>query len=100
MHNRFTETGLTFTILGYSLQKHGNQPELASAGARLDLSEPKSVLLEFTNIGRSPARRVSATLFGVDKEKDRNHKLKLGEASKQEPGKDILPGRPADINRV
>ena len=70
IHNRFTATGLTFTILGYSLQKHGNQPELASEGARLDLSEPKSVLLEFTNIGKRPARRVSAALFGVDKEKD------------------------------
>jgi hypothetical protein len=35
-----TATGLGFTIAGYILQKHGSQPELASAGSRVDLRDP------------------------------------------------------------
>lgn len=93
-----TATGLGFTIAGYLLTKHGNQPELASAGSRIDLREPtKSVLLEFTNIGKRPAQRVLAILFGVDKDRDWNRKHKLAKASKQGPGKDILPLHPADV---
>jgi hypothetical protein len=93
-----TATGLGFTIAGYILQKHGSQPELASAGSRVDLRDPKSVLLEFTNIGKRPARRVFATFFGVNKDRNWNDKQKLGEASKQGIGKDIVPGRSADVS--
>jgi hypothetical protein len=86
-------TGLAFTIAGYLLQRHANQPELASAGPSADFhNDPKSVSLEFTNIGKKPARRGVATLFGVDKDKDWAHKQQLGEAAIVGAGTNVVPG--------
>jgi hypothetical protein len=88
-----TATGLGFTIAGYLLQRHANQAELASAGPWAELrADPKFVVLGFTNIGKKPARRVLATLFGVDKNKDWTRKQKLGEGAIVGAGTNIVPG--------
>jgi hypothetical protein len=48
--------------------------------------------LDFTNIGKKPARHGSATLFEVGRGNNWSHKRKLGEAPIIGAGTNIVPG--------
>jgi hypothetical protein len=68
-----------------------NNPDLVAAGPRIDLNAAlKLVFLDLHNIGKKPARRGRATLFGLNE--DRTSRRKLAEADILGAGTNVLPG--------
>jgi hypothetical protein len=70
-----------FAFWNYQLQLKSNEPQLASSAADVDLRGSKrntgsnNIDLIFTNSGRRPARRGTATLFSINETHTRQQKL-------------------------
>ena len=84
--------GITAICVTIHLDRQANQPKLTLAGPRIDLrGDPKSIWLDFANIGKTTARQVKAILFEVSKNKDWKAKQEIGEAT-VEAAAHVLPG--------
>jgi hypothetical protein len=82
---------LTVAIANYCLQKSANRPELASTGGDINLAQvhPKIAELEWSNIGKKPARRGTVTVFTLS---NGTRHTKLGEGIIIAAGTSVMPG--------
>jgi hypothetical protein len=89
-----------FAFWNYQLQLKSNEPQLASLAAAVDLRGSKhntgsnNIELNFTDIGKRPARQGTATLFSVTETHTRRQKLgdEVPIADAANGSKILLPG--------